>query len=177
MLALYAGLLRIPVRYFFSVTGVLVLLLAAGLAGQMAGYLVQADLLPSLRNPLWDTSWLLGAQSPLGSFLHVLIGYDPRPSAMQMVFYVVTLVLILSGEKLARLMGKHWDRGDQIGREALKTNNVPTITADAAFISALNTKIGPLEDAWYKLAAEKGVDGKKVLAEFRAEIKKVEAGN
>ena len=49
-----------------------------------------------------------------------------------------------SGEKLARLMGKHWDRGDQIGREALKTNNVPTITADAAFISALNTKIGPL---------------------------------
>ncbi|MCG6876511.1 MAG: TRAP transporter substrate-binding protein [Betaproteobacteria bacterium] len=82
-----------------------------------------------------------------------------------------------SGEKLARLIGKHWDRGDQIGREALKTNNVPTITADAAFISALNTKIGPLEDAWYKLAAEKGVDGKKVLAEFRAEIKKVEAGN
>ena len=81
-----------------------------------------------------------------------------------------------SGEKLARLIGKHWDRGDQIGREALKANNVPTITADAAFLSALNTKIGPLEDAWYKLASEKGVDGKKVLAEFRAEIKKVEAG-
>ena len=68
----------------------------------MASYLVQADLLPSLRNPLWDTSWLLGAQSPVGSFLHVLIGYDPRPSAMQMLFYVVTLVLILAGEKLAR---------------------------------------------------------------------------
>jgi len=101
-LALYAGLLRIPVRYFFSVTGVLVLLLAAGLAGQMASYLVQADLLPSLRNPVWDTSWLLDAQSPLGAFLHVLIGYDSRPSAMQMVFYVATLALILSGEKLAR---------------------------------------------------------------------------
>lgn len=82
-----------------------------------------------------------------------------------------------SGEKLARLIGKHWDRGDQIGREALKTNNVPTITADAAFLAELNTKIGPLEQSWYKLAAEKGVDGKQVLAEFRAEIKKVEAGN
>lgn len=101
-IALYAGLLRIPVRYFFSVTGVLVLLLAAGLAGQMARYLVQADLLPSLRDPIWDTSWLLGAQSPIGSFLQVLVGYDPRPSAMQMLFYVVTLVLILVGERLVR---------------------------------------------------------------------------
>lgn len=82
-----------------------------------------------------------------------------------------------SGEKLARLIGKHWDRGDEIGREALKANNVPTITADAAFLKELDTKIGPLEASWFKLAAEKGVDGKQVLAEFRAEIKKVEAGN
>ena len=82
-----------------------------------------------------------------------------------------------SGEKLARLLGKFWDRGDEVGRDALKANNVPTITADAAFLKELNTKIGPLEESWFKLAAEKGVDGKKVLAEFRAEIKKVEAGN
>lgn len=82
-----------------------------------------------------------------------------------------------SGEKLARLIGKHWDRGDQVGRQALKSNNVPTITANAAFISELNTKIGPLEANWFKLAAGKGVDGKKVLAEFRGEIEKVQAGN
>jgi len=82
-----------------------------------------------------------------------------------------------SGEKLARLIGKYWDRGDEVGREALKTNNVPTITADAAFIKDLNAKVGPLEESWFKLAAEKGIDGKKVLADLRAEIKKVEAGN
>jgi high-affinity iron transporter len=101
-LALYAGLLRIPVRYFFSVTGVLVLLLAAGLAGQMARFLVQADVLPGLLDPLWDTSWLLGTQSAVGSFLQVLIGYDPRPSATQMLFYGATLLLIIAGAKLAR---------------------------------------------------------------------------
>jgi TRAP-type transport system periplasmic protein len=82
-----------------------------------------------------------------------------------------------SGEKLARLIGKHWDHGDQIGRAALQANNVAVITADAAFLKALDTKIGPLEQSWYKLAAEKGVDGRKVLADFRAEIKKVDAGN
>jgi len=100
--ALYAGLLRIPVRYFFSVTGALVLLLAAGMAGQMARFLIQADGLPGLLEPLWDTSWLLGTQSAIGSFLHVLIGYDPRPSATQMLFYGATLLLILAGAKLAR---------------------------------------------------------------------------
>jgi TRAP-type C4-dicarboxylate transport system substrate-binding protein len=81
-----------------------------------------------------------------------------------------------SGEKVARLFGKFWDKGDEVGRAALKTNNVPTITANAAFLADLDTKIGPLEQNWYKLASEKGIDGKKVLAEFRAEIKKVAAG-
>jgi high-affinity iron transporter len=100
--ALYGGLLRIPVRYFFSVTGTLVLLLAAGLAGQMAHFLIQADVLPGLLDPLWDTSWLLSAQSVMGSFLKVMIGYDPRPSAMQMLFYGATLAIILAGAKLAR---------------------------------------------------------------------------
>ncbi|MGH8688976.1 MAG: FTR1 family iron permease [Burkholderiales bacterium] len=100
--ALYGGLLRIPVRHFFSVTGVLVLLVAAGLAGQMARFLIQADVLSALRDPLWDTSWLLGARSAVGSLLRVLVGYDPRPSGMQMLFYVATLVLILAGARLAR---------------------------------------------------------------------------
>src|SRR5574340_679018 len=54
--ALYAGLLRIPVRRLFSVTGALILLLAAGMAGQMARFLIQADLLPAGPSPLWDTS-------------------------------------------------------------------------------------------------------------------------
>ncbi len=100
--ALYAGLLRIPVRWFFSVTGALVLLLAAGMAGQMARYLIQADILPGMRDPLWDTSWLLSPETAIGSVLQVLIGYDARPSATQVIFYAVTLALILVGAKLAR---------------------------------------------------------------------------
>ena len=100
--ALYAGLLRIPVRWFFSVTGALVVLLAAGMAGQMARYLIQADLLPSLLDPLWDTSRLLSTETPVGALLRVLVGYDPRPSATEMMFYAATLVLILAGARLVK---------------------------------------------------------------------------
>jgi len=101
--ALYAGVLRVPARYFFSATSWLVLLLAAAMASQAARFLVQADLLPSLATPLWNTSWLLDNQSLMGRLLHTLAGYDAMPSGIQVVFYVATLALILTGMRLVRL--------------------------------------------------------------------------
>ncbi|MFZ3127848.1 MAG: FTR1 family protein [Rhodoferax sp.] len=94
---LYAGLLRIPLRWFFSITGILVLLLAASMASQAARFLIQADLLPSLGAPLWDTSSVLSQSSAVGILLHGLIGYDPQPAGMQLLFYVVVLVAIACG--------------------------------------------------------------------------------
>lgn len=94
---LYAGLLRIPLRWFFSITGVLVLLLAASMASQAARFLVQADLLPSLGAPLWDTSDVLSQSTAVGTLLHGLIGYEAQPAGMQILFYVMALVVISSG--------------------------------------------------------------------------------
>ncbi|MCL4800091.1 MAG: TRAP transporter substrate-binding protein [Burkholderiales bacterium] len=79
-----------------------------------------------------------------------------------------------SGERLARHLAKYWDEGDRVGVEAMTKANIPTIKADAAFLAALQAKVKPLEDAWFKQAAEKGLDGPKALAELRAEIKKVQ---
>ncbi len=97
--ALYKGLLRIPMRWFFSATSALVLLLAAGMASQAAHYLIQADLIPSLISPLWDSSAVLPEKSIPGMLLHSLIGYDASPAGMQLVFYVATLVTIIAGMK------------------------------------------------------------------------------
>ena len=95
-IAIYVGLLRIPSRRFFTTVGTLLVLLASGLASQMARFLIQADWLPSLVSPAWDTSWLLTNNSVLGATLRVLIGYESTPSGMQVVFYVATLVVILA---------------------------------------------------------------------------------
>ena len=103
---LYAGLLRIPLRWFFSITGVFVLLLAASMASQAARFLIQADLLPSLGSPLWDTSGLLSQDSALGTLLHGLIGYDAQPAGMQIVFYVVVLIAITAGTRWAAPRGQ-----------------------------------------------------------------------
>ena len=97
--ALYKGLLRIPLHWFFTATSALVLLLAAGMASQMARFLIQADKIPALASPLWDTSAAIPEKSVLGLLLHSLIGYDASPAGMQLVFYVTTLLVILAGMK------------------------------------------------------------------------------
>src|SRR5205085_3559282 len=98
---MFAGLLRIPLKWFFSATSFLVLLLAAGMAAQAARFLIQADFLPSLANPVWDTSWLMDNGSILGKALQGLLGYDAQPSGMQILFFVTVLVVIALGMKWA----------------------------------------------------------------------------
>ncbi|MGE5271735.1 MAG: FTR1 family iron permease [Thiohalocapsa sp.] len=100
--ALYFGLVRIPLRHLFTVTGWLVLLLAAGMASQAAAFLLQADLLPPLGTNLWDTSFVLSDQSLFGRVLHTLIGYTAQPAGIQLVFYLAALLVIGS---LTRLVG------------------------------------------------------------------------
>ena len=92
---LYAGLIRVPTRHMFTVTTVMLVLLAAGMAGHASKYLVQADYIPSLGYDLWDTSGLIANGSIGGEILGTLIGYDARPSGMQLVFFGTTLGAIL----------------------------------------------------------------------------------
>jgi high-affinity iron transporter len=88
----YYGLLAIPQRQLFAVTGALLLLLAAGMAAQAAGFLVQAGKLPPLADPVWDSSGLVPEHGIFGQILHALIGYTERPSGMQLVFFAVAAV-------------------------------------------------------------------------------------
>jgi len=82
----------------------------------------------------------------------------------------------LGYEHLARFAGKSWDAADQKGLEGLKKANVPIVNADAALVAEVRKRSAPIIDDWIKKANAKGVDGAKVLAEFREELKKVAAG-
>ena len=60
--------------------------------------------------------------------------------------------------------------------EALKKAAVKIDTASPAFVKEGMARAKELDDEWIKAASAKGVDGAKVLAEFRNELKKVAAG-
>jgi len=91
----YRGLLYVSLKYLFQVTGWLLMLLAAGMASQAAWNLVVIDLLPPMIDTLWDSSAWLSQESIAGKILHVLVGYDDSPSAMQLLVFVVVLVAIM----------------------------------------------------------------------------------
>jgi TRAP-type transport system periplasmic protein len=82
----------------------------------------------------------------------------------------------LSYEHLARFAGKSWDEADKVGLEAMKKAGVPVVNADAAFVAELRKRSEAIIEEWIKKASAKGIDGTKVLAEFRKELKSVAAG-
>jgi high-affinity iron transporter len=98
----YFGLLAIPTRYIFSVTSWLIALLAAGLAAQAVQFLNNAGIMVVLDQTMWNTSWLLSEGSILGRLLHTLIGYTERPTALQLVVYIGTLVAMYLLMRIAR---------------------------------------------------------------------------
>jgi len=89
----YLGLLRVPGRYLFAVTTLLIAFLAAGMAAQAIGFLEQANVVTVLGAVLWNSSEILSDSSLLGKVLHTLVGYNDQPTGMQVLVYVATLAL------------------------------------------------------------------------------------
>ena len=98
--ATYFGMLTIPQRYLFGVTSFMIALLAAGMAAQAIGFLEQANVVLALDRVAWDSSWLLSDSSILGRVLRTLIGYNDRPTVMQLAVYCATLAVMFSLMKL-----------------------------------------------------------------------------
>ncbi|MEA2984298.1 MAG: high-affinity iron transporter [Alphaproteobacteria bacterium] len=90
----YLGLLAIPSRHIFTVTTILITLLAAGMAAQAVKFLDQAGFVTVLGQTLWDTSEWLPQSGILGSLLHAMIGYSEQPTEMQLVVYLIVLGLM-----------------------------------------------------------------------------------
>lgn len=91
---LYFGLLKTVKRHLFTVTSWLLIILTAGIAAKGASFLIAAGILPELHPQLWDTSAFLSGHSFIGETLSVLVGYTPRPTGMEMVFYVGVLIVV-----------------------------------------------------------------------------------
>ncbi len=86
------------------------------------------------------------------------------------------IITKMAGEAAARSNGKSWDTADQAGLAALKAAGANIVTADAAMRAEAQKRSGPIIEDWIKQASAKLPNARAVLDEFRAELKKVEAG-
>jgi high-affinity iron transporter len=100
---IYFGLVAIPARRLFAVTGALITLLAAGLAVQAMAFLQQAGQLTFLQTPLWNTSSVLPDGSIAGRLLKTLIGYTDQPDGLQLIAWLAVIAVIVG---LTRWVGR-----------------------------------------------------------------------
>ena len=90
----YRGPLAIPTGKMLTVTGWLIMLVAAGMASQAVAFLQQGGYTDVLLAPLWNTRFLLSDGSLAGRLAHTLVGYSDQPNGLQLIAYVATLGLI-----------------------------------------------------------------------------------
>jgi TRAP-type transport system periplasmic protein len=81
----------------------------------------------------------------------------------------------ISGDTVARMFGRSWDKADRRATGLMQANGVTITKADAKFIADVKAKTSALEAKWASDSEAKGLKGAAaVLAEFRSEIAKAE---
>ncbi|MBL4743793.1 MAG: FTR1 family protein [Cycloclasticus sp.] len=73
----------------------LLTLMAGGMVSQAVQMLQQADLITG-QLPIWDTSAYINEQSLLGQMLFAFMGYESTPTPYQVVFYMLSMVFIIT---------------------------------------------------------------------------------
>ena len=90
----YAAGRRMPMRAFFQVSGLIVIVFAAGLAARTVLFLQSAEVLGTVNNAVYDLTaygWLT-QDTEVGKFLAAMFGWDPRPSLEQIVVWAGYIV-------------------------------------------------------------------------------------
>lgn len=92
---LYSTTVRLNLQRFFQVTGLILILFAAGLIGHGIAELNEAGIIPTLINPIWNLNPILSDQSVVGTIFSTLFGYHGSPSLTEALGYSGYILIIL----------------------------------------------------------------------------------
>ncbi|KGD97092.1 FTR1 family iron permease [Achromobacter sp. RTa] len=81
-------------RRFFRVTEILLLLLAGSLLVGGLDHLISLDVLPTIIDPVWDSSWLLSDSTGFGKVLADFAGYRAFPALISVLLWVAYWVVV-----------------------------------------------------------------------------------
>ena len=92
---IYVYAVRLNVKTFFDVTSLFLVVFAAGLLAHGVAEFQEIGWLPIMTGTAWNTAWLLNNDSVLGSILRSLVGYNDKPSLLEVTTYIAYWVIIL----------------------------------------------------------------------------------
>jgi high-affinity iron transporter len=93
--AIFVGGARVNLRQFFTVTGVVLIFVAAGLVAFAVGALGEAGLIVN-NGTAYNLNGVLPDSTPLGNVLRGLFGYRSQPTPLEVVAYLLYLIPVLT---------------------------------------------------------------------------------
>lgn len=96
VLAVFVGGTKIPMRPLFQYSGVLLLIIAAGLLAYGIHELQEIHIIPAIVYPVWNINHILNEKEGVGLFLKALFGYNGNPSLIEVSCYGLYLAFIFS---------------------------------------------------------------------------------
>ncbi len=100
--SLFATTMHLDLRRFFQVTGILLILFAAGLVAHGVHEFNEAGWIPAVIEHVWNVNGLLDENSMFGSMLKALFGYNGNPSLTEVLAYITYFIAIYTGLRRSR---------------------------------------------------------------------------
>ena len=100
--SLFASTIKLDLRRFFQVTGILLILFAAGLVAHGVHEFNEVGWIPSIVEHIWDMNPILDENSTFGAILKALFGYNGNPSLSEVIAYLGYFVAIFLGLRSAQ---------------------------------------------------------------------------
>jgi len=92
--SLLASAVRLDLRRFFQVTGMLLILFAAGLVAHGIHEFNEINWIPSIVEHVWDLNSFMDESSVTGELLKTLFGYNGNPSLTEIIGYFGYLITV-----------------------------------------------------------------------------------
>ena len=91
----FISTVKIKINTFFKVTGILIILIAAGLIAAGVHEFQEAGILPAIKDHVYDINNIISGESVLGNILKSVLGYNPAPSLLETIVYLVYIILMI----------------------------------------------------------------------------------
>jgi high-affinity iron transporter len=90
---IFATTLRLDLRRFFQVTGIMLILFAAGLVAHGVHEFNEIGWVPVIVEHIWDVNMILDENSVAGQLLKTLFGYNGNPALSEMIVYFAYIIV------------------------------------------------------------------------------------
>ncbi len=93
---IYTGMMRVNLRIIFQWTGVLLIVVSAGILSYAVHELQEAAWLPGAEAIVYDLSSWLGKETILGSLLRGAFSYSPTPSVLEFASWWLYMISVMT---------------------------------------------------------------------------------